>query len=76
MPGFVALARIVANFWLGAGGAQTASYTLAFIDSTLRQLGCKMVGLFHADNRFSDEAIPSFLEGRKIDYIISSSTHT
>ena len=39
----------------------------------LRRLGCKMVGLFHADNSFSDKAIPSFLEGRKIDYIISAS---
>jgi Transposase DDE domain group 1 len=77
LPAFVALARIVANFWLGAGGAQTANNALAFIDSTLRQLGCKMVGLFHADSSFFDEAIPRFLEGGKIDYIISARlTHT
>ena len=67
----------MANFWLGAGGAQTASNALAFIDSTLHQLGCKMVGLFDADSSFFDEAIPSLLEGGKIDYIISARlTHT
>lgn len=33
-------------FWPGPDCAQTASNTLAFIDSTLRHLGCKMVGLY------------------------------
>lgn len=32
--------------WLSPGCAPTASNALAFIDSTLRHLGCKMVGLF------------------------------
>lgn len=45
---------------------------LAFIESTLRHLSNKTVGLFRADSGFFDEAILSLLEGRKIDYIISA----
>jgi hypothetical protein len=69
---FVAEARMVANFWLRPGNAHTANNVLAFIESTLRHLGGKTVGLFRADSGFFDEAILSFLEGRKIDYIISA----
>ena len=69
---FVAEARMVANFWLRPGNAHTANNALAFIESTLRHLGSKTVGLFRADSGFFDEAILSFLEGRKIDYIISA----
>ena len=69
---FVAEARMVANFWLRPGNAHTANNALAFIESTLRHLGSKTVGLFRADSGFFDEAILSCLEGRKIDYIISA----
>lgn len=69
---FVAEARMVANFWLRPGNAHTANNVLAFIESTLRHLGSKTVGLFRADSGFFDETILSFLEGRKIDYINSA----
>ena len=69
---FVAEARMVANFWLRPGNAHTANNALAFIESTLRHLGSKTVGLFRADSGFFDEAILSCLEGRKIDDIISA----
>ena len=69
---FVAEARMVANFWLRPGNAHTANNALAFIESTLRHLGNKTVGLLRADSGFFDDAILRFLEGRKIDYIISA----
>jgi hypothetical protein len=69
---FVAEARMVANFWLRPGNSNTANNVLAFIESTLRHLGSKTVGLFRADSGFFSEEIMSFLEGRKIDYIISA----
>jgi hypothetical protein len=69
---FVAETRMVANFWLRPGNAYTSNNVLAFIESTLRHLGDKTVGLFRADSGFFDDAILSLLEGRKIDYIISA----
>jgi hypothetical protein len=69
---FVAEARMVANFWLRPGNAYTTNNVLAFIESTLRHLGDKTVGLFRADSGFFDEAILRLLEGRKIEYIISA----
>jgi hypothetical protein len=63
---------MVANFWLRPGNAYTTNNVQAFIESTLRHLGDKTVGLFRADSGFFDEAILSLLEGRKIDYIISA----
>ena len=69
---FIAEARMVANFWLRPGNAHTANNALAFIESTLRHLGSKRVGLFRADSGFFDEAILRSLEGRKIDYIVSA----
>jgi hypothetical protein len=72
---FVAEARMVANFWLRPGNAYTTNNVLAFIESTLRHLGDKTVGLFRADSGFFDEAILSLLEGRKIDHIISAMRH-
>lgn len=69
---FVAEARMVANFWLRPGDVYTTNNVLAFIESTLRHLGDKTVGLFRADSGFFDEAILSLLEGRNINYIISA----
>lgn len=63
---------MVANFWLRPGNAYTTINVLAFIESRLRHLGDKTVGLFRADSGFFDEAILSLLEGRKIDYIINA----
>ena len=54
------------------GNAYTTNNVLAFIESTLRHLSNKTVGLFRADSGFFDEAILSLLAGRKIDYVISA----
>lgn len=69
---FVAEARMVANFWLRPGNVNSANNALAFIEATLRHLGSKTVGLFRADSGFYDDTILSFLEARKIDYIVSA----
>lgn len=69
---FVAEGRMVANFWLRPGNANTANNALAFLEATLSHLGSKLVGLFRADSGFYGEDILSFLEGRKIDYIVSA----
>ena len=69
---FVAEARLVANFWLRPGDAHSANNVLQFIESTLHHLGSKTVGLLRADSGFYDQAVLKLLEGRRIDYIISS----
>ena len=69
---FVAEARLVANFWLRPGDAHSANNVLQFIESTLHRLGSKTVGLLRADSGFYDQAVLKLLEGRRIDYIISS----
>ena len=69
---FVAETRMVANFWLRPGNANTANNALGFLEATLRHLGSKAVGLFRADSGFYSEEILRFLEARKIDYIVSA----
>lgn len=69
---FVAEGRMVANFWLRPGNANTANNARAFLEATLRHLGSKTVGLFRADSGFYGEDILDFLETRKIDYIVSA----
>ncbi|MEO7782430.1 MAG: hypothetical protein ABIR84_11510, partial [Candidatus Nitrotoga sp.] len=63
---------MVANFWLLPGNSSSANNTLEFLESTLRQLGSKIVGLLRADSGFYDDAILTFLQGRHIDYIIAA----
>jgi hypothetical protein len=69
---FVAETRMVANFWLRPGNANTANNAQAFLEATLHNLGAKTVGLFRADSGFYSEEILGCLEGRKIDYIVSA----
>lgn len=69
---FVAECRMVANFWLRPGNSSSANNTLQFLESTLRHLGSKTIGLLRADSGFYDDAILTFLQGRSIDYIISA----
>ena len=63
---------MVANFWLRPGNSSNANHTLEFLESTLRHLGNKTVGLLRADSGFYDDAILTFLQGRHIDYIIAA----
>jgi len=69
---FVAEGRMVANFWLRPGNANTANNAQAFLEATLRHLGTKAVGLFRADSGFYGEDILGFLETRQINYIVSA----
>lgn len=69
---FVAEARMVANFWLRPGDANSANNVLQFIESTLHHLGSKTVGLLRADSGFFNQAVFKLLEGRGINYIISA----
>lgn len=69
---FVAEARMVANFWLRPGDANSASNVLQFIESTLHHLCDKTVGLLRADSGFFDQAVFKLLEGKCINYIISA----
>ena len=69
---FVAEARMVANFWLRPGDANSANNVLQFIESTLHHLGSKTVGLLRADSGFYDQAVLKLLEGKGINYIISA----
>ena len=69
---FVAECRMVANFWLRPGNSSSANNALQFLESTLRHLESKIVGLLRADSGFYDDVILTFLQGRHIDYIISA----
>jgi hypothetical protein len=69
---FVAEARMVANFWLRPGNANSANNILQFLEATFHHLGNKTVGLLRADSGFFDEAVFSLLEGRQIPYIIAA----
>ena len=69
---FVAEARMVANFWLRPGNAHSANNVLQFLESTLHHLGGKMVGLLRADSGFFDAAVLTFLEGKRIPYIVAA----
>ena len=69
---FVAEARMVANFWLRPGDANSANNVLQFIESTLHHLGSKTVGLLRADSGFYDQAVFKLLEGKGVNYIISA----
>lgn len=69
---FVAEARMVANFWLRPGDANSANNVLQFIESTLHHLGSKTVGLLRADSGFFDQAVFKLLEGKGINYIVSA----
>ena len=62
----------MANFWLRPGNAFTSNNTVAFIESTLENLGATKVGTFRADSGFYDKAVVSLLKERNVPYIISA----
>lgn len=69
---FIAESRKVANFWLRPGNTSSSNNILEFLESTLRHLGNKTVGLLRADSGFFDDAVMKFLGGKSIAYIIST----
>ena len=69
---FIAESRMVANFWLRPGNTSSSNNILEFLQSTLRHLGNKTVGLLRADSGFFDDAVMKFLHSKSIAYIISA----
>jgi hypothetical protein len=69
---FVADWRLVANFWLRPGASHTANNCLAFLESTLENLGVTKVGLFRADSGFYDKAVIKWLHSKSMSFILSA----
>lgn len=72
---FVADVRMVANCWLRSGNTSSANNCIAFLEETFDILQDKTVGLFRADSGFCSEKIFSFIEGKKIAYVIAGRMH-
>ena len=69
---FIAESRMVANCWLRPGNTSSSNNILEFLESTLRHLGNKTVGLLRADSGFFDDAVMKVLHGKSIAFIISA----
>lgn len=72
---FVSDLRMVANCWLRSGDTSSAAGCLDFLQETFEILSGKAIGLFRADSGFCSEKIFSFLEYRKIPYVIAGRMH-
>ena len=68
---FVAEAKMVANFWLRPGNTHSLNNFIPFLESTLHNLRGKFVSLIRADSGFYSNEILTFLERRRIDYVVS-----
>jgi len=68
---FVAECKMVANFWLRSGDANTSDNIEAFLDDTFEKLSGKRIGLFRADSGFYDKKVFNYLEKKSINYIIA-----
>jgi hypothetical protein len=68
---FVAECKMVANFWLRSGDANTSNNIEAFLDDTFEKLSGKRIGLFRADSGFYDKKVFNYLEKKGINYIIA-----
>ena len=69
---FVADTRMLANVWLRTGNAHTANNAIAFLQSSIEQLGPhKRVGLLRADSGFSDKGFLKHLEHSKTPYTVA-----
>lgn len=72
---FVADLKMVANCWLRPGDTSSSNNIICFLEETFAILEQKKIGLFRADSGFCSEAIFSFLEGRKVPYVIAARLH-
>lgn len=68
---FIADLRIVANVWLRSGDASSSNNFAAFLEDTLNKLQGKKVGLIRMDSGFFSKGVLDFIEGLKINYIVS-----
>ncbi|SFF12530.1 IS1380 family transposase [Thermophagus xiamenensis] len=70
---FVSQTRMVANAWLRPGNTADSSSCKAFLQETIEDvLSAKRIGLIRADSGFYTEEILSYIEQRKINYIIAT----
>jgi len=68
---FVAELKMVANFWLRPGNANTSNNILAFLQETFDVLKGKTIGLFRADSGFYSKDVMEWLEEKQTDYVIA-----
>jgi hypothetical protein len=68
---FVNDLKLVANFWLRSGNTHSANNFAAFLEDTLEKLKGKTIGLLRLDSGFYSKEVLSFIEGKKIDYIVA-----
>ncbi len=69
---FVNDVRMVANFWLRSGDANTANNFVAFFEDTLSKFGNKTVGLTRLDSGFCSNEVMSYLESKQMKYIVAA----
>ncbi len=67
---FIDEIKMIANFWLRSGDAYTTNNFIAFLEDTLERLKGKKVSLLRADSGFYSNEIFTYLEKKKINYII------
>jgi len=69
---FVSQTRMVANAWLRPGNTADSSGCKAFMEETFNEvLKDKKVGLVRADSGFYTEELMSYLESKKLNYIMA-----
>jgi len=69
---FVNDARMVANFWLRSGNSSSANNFVSFLADTLNNFGDKKVGLVRLDSGFFKDEVLSYMEERKLNYIVAA----
>lgn len=72
---FVSELRMVANCWLRSGDTSSSNNCISFMNETFGILGGKKIGLFRADSGFCGESVFSFLEEKKVPYVIAGRLH-
>jgi len=69
---FVADARMLANVWLRPGNAHTANNAIAFLQSSIQNMGPgKRIGLLRADSGFCEKGFLQHLEHSKTNYTVA-----
>lgn len=69
---FVNEARLVANFWLRSGDSSSANNFIGFLEDTLVNFGNRKVGLIRLDSGFCQNNVMSYLESKRLNYIVAA----
>ena len=64
--------KLAVNLWLRPGNVHSSNNIIAFLESTFRNLAGRTVNLLRADSGFFDEKVLSFLDDRKMGYIVAA----